>query len=87
MSTPPVKHHFPHVIDGEALSLPELCRRTGLNRYDVAKVIAADPTISTVVALRDAVVAFKSRPAKLSHRPRRASLLWNGCDRHRNRVK
>lgn len=87
MSTPPVRHLFPHVIDGETLSLPELCRRTGLARYDVAKVIAADPTISTVVALRAAVVAFKSRPPKLSNRPRRASLLWNGCDRHRNRVK
>lgn len=74
---------FPHTFDGVSMSAPQITKATGLNRYDIAKALQADPTISTLAALKAKVVAIKSRPARGRPTIKRSSLLWNNCDRKR----
>lgn len=75
---------FPVTLDGRTYSCAELRRATGLSNYDVHRALQDDPTISTLAALKAAVVARKARPVK-RNRPalKRASQLWNGGDRQR----
>lgn len=63
------------------MSLPGLCKATGLTKYDITRALRENPALDTAEALKAAVRRYKSRPSPCAHRPSRASLLWNGAHR------